>query len=60
MPVVKLRQLEIPTINKAEQEKISKIVNTWNREKYLYKKMIKEKEKYYNSIINKVINGGKI
>lgn len=60
VPVVKLRQLEIPKINKDEQEKISKVVNTWNREKYLYKKMIKEKEKYYNSIINKVINGGKI
>lgn len=60
VPVVKLRQLEIPTINRNEQEKISKVVNTWNREKYLYKKMIKEKEKYYNSIINKVINGGKI
>lgn len=59
VPVAKLRQLEIPKINKDEQEKISKVVNTWNREKYLYKKMIKEKEKYYNSIINKVINGGK-
>ena len=59
VPVVKLRKLEIPKINKDEQEKISKVVNTWNREKYLYKKMIKEKEKYYNSIINKVINGGK-
>ena len=60
VPVVKLRKLEIPKINRDEQEKISKIVNTWNREKYLYQKMIKEKEKYYNSIINKVINGGKI
>ena len=59
VPVVKLRQLKIPRINREEQEKISKVVNTWNREKYLYKKMIKEKEKYYNSIINKVINGGK-
>ncbi len=58
VPVVKLRRLEIPEINKKEQEKISKVVNTWNREKYLYKVMIKEKEKYYNSIINKVINGG--
>ena len=58
VPVVKLRQLEIPEINKKEQEKISKVVNTWNKEKYLYKMMIKEKEKYYNSIINKVINGG--
>lgn len=59
VPVVKLRKLEIPKINRDEQEKISKVVNTWNREKYLYQKMIKEKEKYYNSIINKVINGGK-
>jgi len=59
VPVVKLRQLEIPEINKDEQEKISNIVNAWTREKYLYKKIIKEKEKYYNSIINKVINGGK-
>lgn len=59
VPVVKLRQLKIPKINQEEQEKISKVVNTWNREKYLYKKMIKEKEKYYNLIINKVINGGK-
>ena len=59
VPVVKLRKLEIPKINRDEQEKISKVVNTWNREKYLYQKMIKEKEKYYNTIINKVINGGK-
>lgn len=59
VPVVKLRKLKIPKINREEQEKISKVVNTWNREKYLYKKMIKEKEKYYNSIINRVINGGK-
>ena len=60
VPVVKLRQLEIPKINREVQEKISKVVNTWNREKCLYQKIIKEKENYYNSIINKVINGGKI
>ena len=60
VPVVKLRQLEIPKINRDVQEKISKVVNTWNREKCLYQKIIKEKENYYNSIINKVINGGKI
>lgn len=59
VPVVKLRQLEIPKINREVQEKISKVVNTWNREKCLYQKIIKEKENYYNSIINKVINGGK-
>lgn len=58
VPVAKLRLLEIPNINTEEQEKISKIVDTWNHQKNLYKKIIKEKEKYYNSIINKVINGG--
>ena len=56
---MKLRKLEIPNLDKNNQEKISKVINAWNREKYLYKKIIKEKEKYYNSIINKVINGGK-
>lgn len=58
VPVVKLRQLEIPDLNKKEQEKISKVVNSWNKQKNLYKEMITAKEQYYNSIINKLINGG--
>lgn len=59
VPVAKLRKLNIPDINSEEQEKISKMINIWNREKYLYKKLITNKENYYNAIINKVINGGK-
>ena len=58
VPVVKLRLLEIPSLNSKEQEQISKIVNTWNKQKSLYKKMLKEKDKYYDSVINKLINGG--
>lgn len=58
IPVIKLRQLEIPDINPKEQEKISKIANTWNKQKNLYKEIIKEKEKYYNSIISELINKG--
>lgn len=58
VPVVKLRLLEIPNLNSKEQEQISKIVNTWNKQKKLYKKMLEQKEKYYNSVINKLINGG--
>ena len=27
-------------------------------EKKLYKKMLEQKEKYYDSVINKLINGG--
>lgn len=59
IPVIKLRQLEIPDLDKKEQEKISKVVNTWNRQKYLYKKLIKQKEQYYDSIVNKLMCGGK-
>ena len=58
VPVAKLRQLEIPNIDIKKQEKISEVVNIWNKEKNLYKKIVKEKDKYYNSIINKIISGG--
>ena len=58
IPVLKLRKLEIPNLNSKEQEQISKIVNTWNKQKNLYKKMLKEKDKYYDSVINKLISGG--
>ncbi len=58
IPVIELRKLEIPDLNSKEQEQISKIVNTWNKQKNLYKRMLKEKDKYYDSIINKLINGG--
>lgn len=58
IPVAKLRLLEVPKMKIEEQDKIAKIVYDWEMQKSLYKKMIKEKEKYYNSIINKVIDGG--
>lgn len=58
IPVSELRKLEIPYLNLEEQKQISKIVNTWNKQKRLYKKMLKEKDKYYDSVINKLINGG--
>lgn len=58
IPVSELRKLEIPDLDLEEQEQISKIVNTWNKQKKLYKKMLEQKEKYYDSVINKLINGG--
>lgn len=58
LPVSDLRRLIIPKINLEKQEKLSKLLNIWNKEKYLYKKIIKVKDKYYNSIINKLISGG--
>ena len=58
LPVSELRKLEIPNLDLEEQVQISKIVNTWNKQKKLYKKMLEQKEKYYDSVINKLINGG--
>lgn len=58
LPVSELRKLEIPDLDLEEQVQISKIVNTWNKQKKLYKKMLEQKEKYYDSVINKLINGG--
>lgn len=59
IPVAKLRLIEIPNITFKEQEKISKLISSWNKQKKLYNQMIIEKDNYYNSIVNKVINGGK-
>lgn len=58
IPVSELRKLEIPDLDLEEQKQISKIVNTWNKQKKLYKKMLEQREKYYDSVINKLINGG--
>ncbi len=59
IPVAKLRLIEIPNISFEEQEKISKLISNWNKQKELYNQLIKEKDNYYNSIVDKVINGGK-
>ena len=58
IPVSKLRELEIPNINLKKQEQISRVINIWNKQKKLYEEIIKEKDRYYDSVINKLINGG--
>lgn len=59
VPVTKLRQLKIPFLHFEKQKEISKLINAWDKEKKLYEKLIIEKDKYYSSIIDKLINGGK-
>ena len=59
IPVVKLRKLQIPSISTKEQKKLSCLINNWNKQKSLYNQIIKEKEKYYNTVINKIIKGEK-
>ena len=46
LPVSELRKLEIPNLDLEEQVQISKIVNTWNKQAKLYKKMLEQ-----NSIV---------
>ena len=55
---IKLASEISAVLNLNKQEQISKIVNTWNKQKKLYKKMLEQKERYYDSVINKLINGG--
>ena len=55
VPVSKLRKLELPLISEEKQEKLSKIIKLWKKQKKQYENLVKEKEKYYNDIINNEI-----
>ena len=57
VPVANLRKLKIPAISVEKQEKLSSLINNWNRQKILYTKIIKEKDYYYNTLITKIIKG---
>lgn len=59
IPVIKIREIRIPKVKMEKQLEISQVIQFWNKQKVLLNHMINEKEKYYNSIIKKVINGGK-
>lgn len=59
IPVAKLRKLMMPQLKQEEQEVLCQLINDWDRQKHLYNKIIQEKEKYYNYIINKTIKGEK-
>ena len=59
VPVAKLRTIEIPNVPLEKQNKIADLILAWAKEKELYNKTIVEKGNYYNSIINKIIYGGK-
>lgn len=58
VPVSTLRQIDLPDIDPFEQDRIIKIIDSWDEQKKLYLKLIEDKEKYYNSLINKFIDGG--
>lgn len=59
IPVSKIRLIKIPQIDLKNQKQIADIYLKWEKQKDLYEKVLMEKEKYYNSVINKLIKGDK-
>ena len=58
IPVIKIREIRIPEISLNKQVELAKIIECWNRQKRCFNELVIKKEKYYNSVINKLINGG--
>lgn len=60
MPLItvkSIKELEIPKVDLEKQKLIGKIIMNWYKEKKLVKKLLVEKEKYYNENIKKLIGG---
>lgn len=51
-----LKSINIRDISIEKQEQIAKLQELHLKEKYLYKKLIEEKEKYYKAVVNKLLN----
>ena len=58
IPVLKIREIRVPEVKIDKQKEISQVIQNWDKQKNLINQLMNEKEKYYNSIINKAINGG--
>ena len=58
IPVIKIREIRIPEITLNKQAELAKVVECWNKQKRSFNELVLKKEKYYNSVINKLINGG--
>ena len=59
IPVNKIREIHLPKITYDKQMQLAKIYEDWNRQKVLYERLIKDKEKYYNTLISNVIKSNK-
>lgn len=56
IPVVKIREILLPNVNINTQEELGKLVRCWEAQKKRYNYLIAQKELYYNSIIETIIN----
>ena len=55
IPIVKVREIRLPNISINKQKELSKLVESWEAQKRLYINLIKNKESYYNNIIEMII-----
>ena len=55
IPIVKVREIRLPDISIKKQKELSKLVESWDEQKRLYMNLIKDKESYYNDIIEMII-----
>ena len=55
IPIVKVREIRLPNISIKKQKELSKLVESWDTQKRLYMNLIKDKESYYNNIIEMII-----
>lgn len=59
IPINKIREIHLPKITYDKQMQLARIYEDWNRQKNLYERLIKDKEKYYNTLISNVIKSNK-
>ena len=56
IPVSNLKNLEIPAISLKNQEEMEKLISLWTKEKEITEEILEEKEKLYNSYLEKMVN----
>ncbi len=59
IPVVKIREFRLPNISLNKQKQLSRLVDSWDKQKRLYNSLIREKESYYNSVIEMIVKNEK-
>lgn len=55
IPVVKIKEIRIPIVNKRKQINIEKLVDIWNEQKILFNNLVDNKEKLINESIKLII-----
>ena len=55
IPIVKIREFRLPNIKLEKQNQYAKLVASWDKQKQLYANLIREKDSYYNSVIEMLV-----